>query len=37
MVDMPEKQTKPNQIYTIYMYKEDLAKNNLQWLISHKI
>ena len=25
-----------NPIYLIYMYKEDLALNNLQWLISHK-
>ena len=23
-------------IYLIYMYKEDLALNNLQWLIYHK-
>ena len=23
-------------IYLIYMYKEDLALNNLQWLIGHK-
>ena len=23
-------------IYSIYMYKEDLAVNNLQWLICHK-
>ena len=33
MVDMPQKPTKPNHIYLIYMYKEDLALNNLQWLI----
>ena len=26
-------QTKPNPIYLIYMYKTDLALNNLQWLI----
>ena len=25
-----------NPIYLIYMYKEDLALNNLQWLIYHK-
>ena len=25
-----------NHIYIIYMYKEDLALNNLQWLICHK-
>ena len=25
-----------NYIYLIYMYKEDLALNNLQWLICHK-
>ena len=24
------------QIYLIYMYKQDLVLNNLQWLISHK-
>ena len=29
-------QTKPNDIYLIYMLKEDLALNNLQWLICHK-
>ena len=34
--------TKPSQtkaiIYTnIYMYKEDLVLNNVQWLMSHKI
>ena len=23
-------------MYLIYVYKEDLALNNLQWLISHK-
>ena len=23
-------------MYLIYMYKEDLALNNLQWLICHK-
>ena len=28
--------TQPNHIYLIYMYKEDLALNNLQWLIGHK-
>ena len=32
MVDMPCNQTKPNHIYLIYMCKEDLAFNNLQWL-----
>ena len=36
MVDMPYNPTKPNPIYLIYMYKEDLALNNLQWLIYHK-
>ena len=25
-----------NPIYLIYMYKQDLALNNLQWLIYHK-
>ena len=33
MVDMPENLTKPNHIYLAYTYKEDLALNNLQWLI----
>ena len=37
---MPSNQTKPNQkpnpIYLIYMYKEDLALNNQQWLICHQ-
>ena len=33
---MPKNPTKPNHIYLIYMYKEDLALNNLQWLICHK-
>ena len=28
--------TQPNYIYLIYMYKEDLTLNNLQWLICHK-
>ena len=36
MVGMPEKPTNPNPIYLTYMYKEDLALNNLQWLICHK-
>ena len=26
-----------NYIYSIYLYKEDLALNNLQWLICHEI
>ena len=38
---MPYNPTQPNQtklyIYLIYMYKEDLALNNLQGLICHKI
>ena len=25
-----------NHMYLIYMYKQDLAFNNLQWLIYHK-
>ena len=33
MVDMPYNPTNPNHIYLIYMYKEDLALNNPQWLI----
>ena len=36
MVDMPSNQTKPNPIYLIYVYKKDLALNNLQWLIYHE-
>ena len=36
MIDMPENPTKPNPIYSMYMYQEDLALDNLQWLISHK-
>ena len=36
MFDMPKKPTKPYLIYAIYMYKEDLALNNLQWLICRK-
>ena len=36
MVDMPLKTTKPNPMYLIDMNKEDLALNNLQWLICHK-
>ena len=36
MVDMQLNPAKPNHIYLIYMYKEDLALNNLQWLICHK-
>ena len=33
---MPENPTQPNQIYLIYMYEEELALNNLRWLICHK-
>ena len=36
MVDIPLNPTKPNAIYLIYMNKEDLALNNLDWLICHK-
>ena len=36
MVDMPSNQTRPNHKYLIYMYKKDLALNNLKWLICHK-
>ena len=25
-----------NDVYLIYMYKQDMALNNLQWLICHK-
>ena len=37
---MPEKKpqkTQTNHVYLIYMYKDDLVLNNLQWLICHKI
>ena len=33
---MPSNPTKSNPIYLIYMYKEDLALNYLQWLICQK-
>ena len=33
---MLEKPTKPNHIYLICMYKQNLALNNLQWFIRHK-
>ena len=33
---MPENPTKPNIIYLMYMYKEYVALNNLQWLICNK-
>ena len=33
---MPWNQSKPNHTHVIYIYKEDLALNNLQWLIYHK-
>ena len=36
MVDFLQNQTKPNPIYLIYMYKEGLALNKLQQLISYK-
>ena len=36
MVDMSSNATKPNLIYLIYMYKENLALNNQRWLICHK-
>ena len=36
MVDMPSNPIKTYHIYLIYMYKEDLALNNLQWLICYK-
>ena len=35
MVDIPRNPTKPNPIYSIYIFKRDLALNNLQWLICH--
>ena len=36
LVDMPSNLTKPNHMYLIFIYKEDLMLNNLQWLICHK-
>ena len=33
---MPSNQTKPSHIYLKYVYEEDLALNNLQWLICHE-
>ena len=36
MVDMPLNPIKLDSIYLIYMHEEDLALNNLQWLICHK-
>ena len=38
MIDMTSDQTKPKQIiyFRYIMYKENLALNNLQWLICHK-
>ncbi len=36
MFDKPLTSPKQNHIYLIYIYKEDLALNNLKWLISHK-
>ena len=35
MVDI-KNLTKANHIYLIFMYKEDLALNNPQWLICQK-
>ena len=31
MVDMPQNPTKQNHTYLVYMYKKDLALDNLQW------
>ena len=36
MADVSLNPNKPNHIYLIYMDKEGLALNNLQWLICHK-
>ena len=36
MVDMPLNPTKPNHIYSIYIYKKDLTLNNLEWLMRSK-
>ena len=34
--DIPLNPTKPNPMYLIHMYKEDLALNKLEWLICYK-
>ena len=36
MVDLLLNPTKPNPIYLIYVYEEDLVLNNIEWLICHK-
>ena len=36
MVDISQNPTKVNYMYLLYMYKENLGSNNLQWLISNK-
>ena len=36
MGDIPSNLTKPNHIYLVYMYKEDLTLSNLQCFICHK-
>ena len=36
MVVISENPAKPNPIYLIYLYKEDLPLHNLQYLIFHK-
>ena len=36
MVAMPLNQIKTHPLYLTYMYKENLALNNLQWLICQK-
>ena len=36
MVDMPWNPPKPNHMYLIYMYKKDLALDNLYGLICHE-
>ena len=33
---MPQNPTKPNHIYLIYMYEEDLALDDQQYLICYK-
>ena len=36
MVDIPLNPNKPNNIYLVCVFKNDLALNNLQWLICHE-
>ena len=37
MIEIPPNQNKPNHIFLIYTYKEDLALNNQHCLIFHDL